>query len=295
MQIVPDHGIKNREFAYLTVNGETSPRRFYPADMAGIYMRITPTGREVFGAVPDYFGLEGNTGTAMRESLFSAHPMPTLPTKGVKPGDTWASNFQQGKIELDKIYTQHSVVRAIPTRGEFLGVEWEMGHPCAKIKNTIAEGSAPQLDGPQGTSSGQKIASEKVSVEETVWFALDTGVVVKFFRDITAEGKANFGDTTGGSTNNGGGGNPNTPGLNGASGPGGRGGGKGPGDFQIGPKVGNLQAGPPPGIGAPGAPGQGNRGGNRGGGFPTGGNPGAGAGSAAFVRIRVQELFVLEK
>lgn len=297
MQIVPDRGIKNREYAYLTVTGATEPQKFYPENMAAIYMRITPTGREVFGAVPDYYGLEGTTGVGQRLSLFSAHPLPTLPSKGVKPGDTWASNIQVGSIDLQNLFTQKSVARVIPARGELVGVEWEMGHPCAKVKNTIAQGTAvPKGDGPKNTD---KISSQKVSVEETVWFALDTGVVVKYFRDTTIEGKADFGDITGGGgTSGGNGGGPAPAGLGGAGG--GKGGdSKSPGDFQFGGTNGKLQrggapTGGPAGFSQPGAPPQGGRpGGQFGPGGP--GAAGQGGGTPSFVRIRIQELFVLEK
>lgn len=299
MQVVPDKGIKGREFAFLTTQDSDVPQKFYPENMAPIYMRITPTGREVFGAVPDYFGLEGNTGIGQRLSLFASYPLPTLPSKGVKPGDVWQTNFQLGAIDLEKLYTQKSVVSAVPARGELLGVEWEMGHPCAKIKNTISQGTAvPNKVGDKVAASGaagDKISDRKVSMEETIWFALDTGVVIKYFRDITIEQKAEVGFGGGG-----GGGRSGGPGggASGGSGtlppPGGSGkpmgGGRGPKDF----KVSDMKLGG-------GAPGQ-----QGGSGMlpPPGAGPGAGAGSGgnfgqqtqtAYVRIRKQMLFVLEK
>ncbi len=299
MQVVPDKGIKNREFAYLTTSSSGGvPKKIYPEDMAGIYMRVTPQGREQFGAIPDYFGLDGNAGVGARYSLWADFPLPTLPSKRVKPGDpvmsTWQSNFQLGSIDLQNLHTQKSVVEIVPARGEFLGVEWEMGHPCAKIKNSIAQGSAPSkvrgasAEGPGGT----KISDRKVSMEETIWFALDTGTVIKYFRDITVEGKADFGLTDGGS--GGGASQGPTSAGQGSSGPrsNGKGGNGGinAGDFHQGPSRGAPgQGGRPtggPGMGAPGAPGMG-----QGGGMGTGQQ----SGSAGFVRVRMQMLFVLEK
>ena len=306
MQVVPDKGIKGREYAYLTTeNSNGVPKKFYPSDMAGIYMKVTPQGREIFGSVPDYFGLEGNTGSTPRLALYAAYPLPTLPSGGKKPGDTWGANFQLGAIDLQNIHTQKSVVEVVPARGEFVGVEWEMGHPCARIKNMIAEGTSAKTmkDGPQGAAgrvSNDQISDRKVSMEETIWFALDTGVVVKYFRDITIEGKANFGLTSGG----GGGGAPTGgPSAAGAS-SGGRGGGKGsgggsinPGDFRRGA---NFQ-GPSGGLRGPTGPGgQGGpaaAGNNNGSGqfMGPGGPGGQQGGQTAFVRTRLQFLFVLEK
>ena len=291
MQIVPDRGIKGREYSYLTTaNSGGVPKKFYPADMASIYMKVTPTGRELFGAIPDYFGLEGNVGQGARFALYASFPLPTLPSKGVRPGDTWQSNFQLGAIDLQKIHTQNTVVEVIPARGELVAVEWEMGHPCAKIKNSIAQGSAVKKvsNGKAGGVTSEQIADRKVSLEETIWFALDTGVVVKYFRDETVEGKSDFGLTSGGG-NTSGSGAPSGPSAAGAAGGGDRGG-KNPGDFRISDRQrgGAPQGGPPTTAGSAGGPNAGQ----------TRGAPGAGGqqgGQAAFVRIRKQYLFVLEK
>ena len=301
MQVVPDKGIKGREYAFLTTSDATEPAKFYPENMAAVYMRVTPQGREVFGAIPEYFGLEGNTGVGQRLALFANYPLPTLPSKGVKPGSVWEANFQLGTIDLQNRYTQKSVVEIVPARGELLGVEWEMGHPCAKIKNSISQGTASKSIDAKAGKAGDQIADRKVSLEEIIWFALDTGVIVKYSRDITIEGKSNFGFTSGGT----GGGAPSAggPGPGGVPGKGGRGGGgardgggggKDPGDFSrtgIRTAAQGASQGPPPGGGRPGA------------GGPQGGRPGATGGQqggqqggqSAFVRTRLQYLFVLEK
>ena len=284
MQVVPDKGIKGHEYSYVTVAGATDPQKFYPENMAGIYMRVTPTGREVFGAIPDYFGIEGNTGTGQRVSLFADYPLPTLPSKGVKPGDSWGANFQLGAIDTQNLYGQKSVVEIVPARGELIGVEWEMGHPCAKIKNTIAEGTSPTKLNSRTAKAGDQISDRKVSMEETIWFALDTGVVVKYFRDITIEGKTNFGLTSGGQGAGGApqGGPPGMPNQGGR----GKSGGVDPGDFKHNDKQQKFRpapsapGGPPPGQGMPG---QGQQGGQQ------------QQGQATFVRTRIQYLFVLEK
>lgn len=300
MQVVPDKGIKGREFSYVTTSKSDTPQKYTPDNMAPIYMRITSTGREVFGAIPEYFGLEGNTGTGNRLGLYASFPLPTLPSKGVRPGDSWQTSFQNGTLDLDNKFGTKSVVERITARGELLGVEWEMGHPCAKIRNSITVGT-PGMTGGKGSAG---IADSKVSLEETVWFALDTGVVIKFFQDITTEGKVSFGVASGGPSGApsgvGGGGAPmGAPGRGGTSAPGGR----GADDFshkarpQGATPQGGAPRGGPQGGGAPqGAPG---RGGSAPQGAPgRGGTPGGFGNTGnqtAFIKRRMQYLFILEK
>ncbi len=296
LQVLPDKGINNREYAKLTTTGATAAKKYYPEDMAPIYMRITSTGREVFGSVPDYFGFDGNVGGGSRLGLYASFPLPVLPTKSVRPGDTWQAAFQQGALDLNKKSEVNTVVSTIIARGEFVGVEWEQGHPCAVIKNSIAQGSPVKT---KVGSQFQDIADRKVSVQETIWFALDTKKIVQYYRDITTEGKADFGFTAGDGSAPGGptGGPPPSGGRGPGGPPGGRGGSKGPDDFshtsgnptdlkqQRAPSGGGGrgQGGPPPAAGGSGFAGTG----------------GAGGGSApaqtSFVRVRSQYIFTLEK
>jgi hypothetical protein len=60
-----------------------------------------------------------------------------------------------------------------------------MGHPCAKIVHTMAMGS-------QATAKGG-ISANRQSMEETIWFALDKGQVIKMVRNQSY-------DTAGGAT-----------------------------------------------------------------------------------------------
>lgn len=296
MQVVPDRGVKNREYAFLTTTGASEPQRFYPENMAPIYMRITPTGREVYGAVPDYFGFESTgTGAGNRLGLYASFPLPVLPTKPIKVGDSWQTLIQTGALNMEKLHTVNSVTRKIADgRGEFLRVEWEMGRRCAVIKNSIALGKSAPTRATSSAAEGMDVS--KVSMEETIWFDIDNGVIVKFFRDQTVEGKADFGAVAGG------GGGPAGPSAagpspSGASGPKG-GGARSPDDFKTTPHIPNFQRGGPTG----GPQGAGPRGGP--GGFgpqsgPPGGMPGGqGAGQQAnsgFVKVRQQMLFVLQK
>jgi|LauGreDrversion4_2_1035121.scaffolds.fasta_scaffold128960_2 hypothetical protein len=294
MQVLPDKGVNGREYAKLTASGESSQKKYYPEDMAPIYMRITSTGREVFGSIPDYFGFDGNLGSGNRFALFAAFPLPVLPTKNVRVGDTWQPSFQTGAIDLDKKSEVNTVVNSAAARGEFKGVEWEQGHPCAVIKNSIAQGS------PLKTRVGSKmqdIADRKISVEETIWFALDTKKIVQYYRDITVEGKSDMGFATGSTGGDTGGGQASRAGAGAAGG----GGGKSPEDFiQRGgsPKDIKQRGGPggrPPMGGPQGGPPGGGRPQMGGAGMGPMGGQGAAPAQQSFVRVRKQYIFTLEK
>lgn len=302
MQIVPDKGIQNREYSYITTSQSDSPAKYYPEDMSSVYMKLTPTGRELFGVVPSYFALEGGeVSGGSRTRLYATFPLPVLPSKTVTPGSSWQSTIQEGALDLNNLYELKSVVENIPARGEFIGVEWEMGHPCAKIKNSIAQGTPTR----RTEKGSEAISNRKVSIEETIWFALDTRQVIKFFRDITQEGQIDLGPLSGGPSGGGPtGGPPGGPTSGGPrGGPGGRGGGRGSDDFRMTPYGNNIKAlQQPRGSGGPrgGGP-RGGPGGPQGGpGGPGGMGPGGPGGSGAqsnmgFVRIRNQRLFVLEQ
>lgn len=292
MQALPQQG---KDFAVLTTSTDTEPKRYFDYMMAPVYMRVTNTGREVFGSVPSYFGIDGvssGTGEDVSMNLYATFPLPTLPEKAVRPGDSWQSRFHNGALDLSKLAEQTRVTTKFPARGEFVGVEWEMGHPCAKIKNTIAQGTN-SLEGKQLAARGSAFADDKVEMVETIWFALDRGVVVKSIRDMTIDRKVESqGAGPGGFGGPSGPGGPNGPGSAGPrmGAPGGAPGGGGAGmpgaDRQRRP--GGIAPGGPAGAGsAPQGPG--------GFGQPGGRSGGQGAPSVQYLRIRQQSIFILEK
>ena len=271
LQVVPNRGMEHKEYAVLTTARSGGvPKRFYPEDMAPIYMRVSATGREVFGAVPAYVGFDGQVGQlSSTTNLYAAFPLPVLPTKAVKPGDSWQVPFQQGALNLADIHNTKSVVDKQTARGEFVGVEWEMGHPCAKIVNSIAAGSEAltgkkaakkkdESEAPTSNGITASISDGKVSLQETIYFALDTRQIIKIIRDTTIEGKQ---DNAGGFGGPGGapGGPPgaNSGSRGGPSGPAGRGGRAddgltGPAGPGLAPATGSFQRGRGGPQGAPG-------------------------------------------
>jgi hypothetical protein len=281
VQAIPPKG-QDHLYANATVSGGTEGTKLWTLnELAPIYMRLTSTGHEVFGSIPDYYGFEG-AGSGGEKNLYVAVTLPTLPTKRVKPGDSWQSRFQVPRnVDLSKLHLATSVVDRLPARGEFVGVEWEMGHPCAKIRNVIEAGNRKfNFGGAAATQGGE----EKISLTETTWFALDKQMVLKSVTDYTVDRKVEGGagnginDFMGGGARNTGGGN-NTGNIR----PPGGGGDddlrsmqKGPGGL---PGLSSGQGGAQ-GRGNPGAAGGGNRG---------------GGGGTQWVRIRAQVILVLEQ
>ena len=306
MQALPDKG---KDFADLTpVNSETQ-ERFYDTDMIPIYMRVNSLGHEVFGSLPAYVGFETDSGSVNTGGLIADYPLPTLPSKAVHIGDSWASRFQRENLDLTKGYELDTLVAKFPARGEFANVEWERGHPCARLKNTIEAGTESE-ESKKLAAQGAEFTGDKVGIEETIWFALDTHEILKIERDLTIdrkiENQAAAGQFAG----------PGSPGGTGAA-PfmgapgGGRPGGMRPGGMgggqqeQITPPLTDFQR---PGFAPPG----GFRGGRGGrpsmgqgvpgmgptgmpGGFGAGRQSGVAAPQATFIRLHILQTFTLEK
>jgi hypothetical protein len=288
--------MKGKDYADYTVDGNSGPQRFYENEMSSIYMRVTATGREIFGALPPYVPMEGTASTTVNNELLAAFPLPTLPSRAVRPGDSWQSGFQRGAIDLVNRYEVKSVVARYPARGEFVRVEWEKGHPCAVIRNVIESGTVSR-DAARLANQNPALAEDKVGITETIWFSMDTRRIQKIVRDTTIERRS---DVTAPGLGGGYGGPGGFPGGPGGAGMPGRG---GPGGFPSGGDD-NKQRGfgrpggmPGGGQGMPGRPGMGGPGGAPGG-FP--GGPGFGRGgqgtgtSTSFTVIRIQQTFTLE-
>jgi hypothetical protein len=286
IQALPTRG---KDFAMLTTSGETEPKKYFDYQMHPVYMRLASTGREVWGSVPFYVPLEGSGGESARTDLFALFPLPTLPTRNVRPGDAWQSRFQGPNLDLDRLHTLESLTETMPARGEFVGVEWEMGRPCAKIRHVIEQGVVSR-EGQNLSNAGRAFGDDRIKIEETIWFALDRGVVIKAMRTTTMdqrmanEGGVNFGS---------GGGAPS----------GGRGGSDMGGSGAFDRFMDRLRQGGPRGAGGgPSAPGLAGSAGGPGGpagpasagaGFGQGNRGGAPAGGQ-HVRLRIEQIFTLE-
>lgn len=200
LQPLPERG---KDHAWVITTGNDQPEKYYFWEMAPIYLRVTGTGMPVFGAVPsaigssDFVPLGASGGT--RVDLYAALALPTLPSKPVKPGDSWQGRFLQSNLDLEKRLEQQDIFEKIPARGEFLGVEFEMGRPCAKMRYSLTQSNRTR-QGQQLQAQGREMTGdERQAIEETFWFALDTGQVVKSIRTITIDTRVapNLGTQTG--------------------------------------------------------------------------------------------------
>lgn len=253
MQILPEKG---KDYATIIPPGDSSPKRIGPEEMDPIYMRLTSVGREVFTALPLYFGMEGSNWVPPKSAYFPVVPMFVLPTSPVKPGQIWQAAQMMSTLKGDSITEmlekdKHMV--ALQARGQFEGVTWYRGFPCAKLTSTVALGK----DVLQNIKDLNQVEgdAQKVELKETLWLALDRGLIVR--REIAILQEALI-DQAPAQTQGGGGsgGGPTAAGTAGgptAAGAAGGGGGSagsansmgdvpppfGPGDFQFRPGVGS--------------------------------------------------------
>jgi len=278
---------KGKTSVVVPIEDDPTPRRFFDYQMASAYMRVHATGQEVYGEVPPYITFEGQTTSTPVDQLYADMPLPMLPTKNVKPGDTWQTRFQlaQGK-NSDEVNLRGAMTEKLPARAEFVAVEWEMGYPCAKIHHTLSVGSGG------GGIGLNKIGKNTESLEETFWYALDRGVVVKIIRTEIIDKELNPSNQSSPNSQNG---NGNANGITAGAGRGrGRLGGGGAGADLIvpfhrqgsGPAYGG-QAGGQRGIGGAGGATQG--GGNN----PAAAGPTPGGGQ--LYRITYTSIATLEK
>lgn len=286
MQILPKEG---KDYAILQTIVDPEPKRYYQNDMYPIYMRITDTGREVFGGFPIYVPIEGTSGFEPKANVFGMLPLPVLPSAGRKQGESWNATMMADTIEdLSKLHTLEKLTVPIPARGTLESIEWERGQRCARIRYKLTTGNN-QLGGTQDQ-------------EQVVWFSLDKGMPIKIELSFTRSRRIT--ETV--ATNSGGGGaGGSQPGRNrpsaGAQGSGGQGSGSAGAGLATGPnKTGTLNQDVPPGGSEEGGGPAGRGGGRQGapgrGGFGGGGNTGGGGGGnrTRIIRQRTQIVMILE-
>lgn len=293
VQALPEKGKRTLS---LTTDDSDSERTFQDYEVHPLYMRINSIGKQVFGSVPRYFPLEGTSGEGFRTDLFVAYPLPMLPPNRVRIGDPYEATFQLGDLDLDKIDDLKSLVTSItPARGEFVGVEWQNGHPCVRLRNSLAAGDPRPAVGTQAS----RIRGAQ-SIEEDIWFALDLGTVVKMVRTYTIDTRVTAAPPAAQGGGAAGGGAPTAAGSGGG---GTAAGGSGRSADWIVPdiwrRIWNQFGGDGPRVGGaggnPGAQGGGPTSAGAGaGGAGAGGRTGGGS-VTRVVRITVEQVFELEK
>lgn len=290
MQPMP---VKGKDNLVVSTEMSPEPKKYEDYQMAPIYMRLKSDGTEVFGSIPKYFPLDGSTGELQRTDLFAIFPLPVLPSQPQRPGSFWRSNFQVGAVDLEKSDELTAITSkgGITARGDLVSVEWEMGHPCARIRHTL-ENRVPNI---AGIPAESRVLSA-TKVQEDIFFALDLGTVIKMTREFTIDTKQTVQTGGGGAA-----GAAGTPGAGPAANLPRRGAAQG---MNLGhtdpPRIDIKQRPGAPGLGGP-PQGFGQQMGGPGG--PPGMQvPGRGPGgsttrsnSTRIVRVTVQQAFILEK
>ncbi len=275
MQYLPDAG---KDYTMATVRGE--PKRWDDSQLEPWYMRQTSTGMEVWSSLPIYFGIDGVNGQGPSSSLLTVEPFPSLPAKNVKVGSIWNTRFLQDVLVAgEDWHSMNKFTQPLEGRGELASVEWENGHPCAVIHNTIRFGDQT-TSGEKLKKAGAKFTDNKIELDEYVWFSLDSKRVLRVRRtesiDLRADqlSSLNLPGLDGGGSSGANGGGAGQPGAGGQGQPGGQGGpviggASGAGGGAPGKAAGGLgfighvnlkqrgrggQGGPPPGFGGPGGP-----------------------------------------
>lgn len=273
----------NKEYAILTTSSDTTPKKYYRYQMSPVYMRLTNTGREIFGRAPYYFGLEASAGRESLLDLFAIIPLPQLPSKGVQVGDTWNASLTIPAIgDPGELYETLKLTKPTQATGVLEGIEYQNGERCARIRNKIAISTSADGDASQ---------------EEAFWISLDRGILLKAERTITRTVRVKV------QTGGGGGGAAGGAGLPGGRSSGGKQQGtSGPGrmgaqDLSFGPDRGTIKQGLAgkggrPSGGAPGTPGSFGAPGAGGGGGNTGG---AARTTTKIVRERIVSTMTLER
>lgn len=293
MQPLPKAG---RDEIYVTTADDPQPRRFDSRSLASIYMQVTDTGREIFGGPGLYVPMQGSSGTIGGYDLYAIIPLPVLPSKPVKVGESWQAPFLADNFTPATAYTNDRLTLPYPARGTFEGLEYEGGRRTAKIRNTIALGTT-STEGRLLQQQGRAFSDDKIELNELIWFDIDRGVITKLERNVTIDRKVENASGIAGSGGNAPrAGGPPRGGFDdenmGGGGPARGGGGPGPA------KGGFWQKAGMPGLGGgqPGGNDQGNQGGPQRG---FGGRQGRGqnntAGQPQFVRIRLQLILTLER
>ena len=289
MQNLPDKG---KDYSVLAVVGEPEPRQVFDYQMQPTYMRVDKTGRPIFGSVPQYFGFASGGAAEGGEFVYGSWPLPVLPTKPVAPGSSWETMYQLPVVlESGNLADLNQVSAGFRARGEFVDAEWEMGHPCAKIRNSIAQGTR-SFKGQELAKAGRAFDDDKVALDETIYFALDTHKIIKLIRTITIDRKVEVAPSNGMGTAGGAGNGPSA--MRPGTGPATPGGGGGPTGIGLTTKS-NVQK---PGMGPQGAgvPGRGAPGrGPIGGGTAPGQRTGGGAAKTQYIRHHLEQVFILEQ
>lgn len=192
VQVLPYAG---KDYAVLSFEGKP-PAKYTSDTFAPLYRLLKPNGAEIYADAPTYFLVEGQSGTFNLHEIYLLMPLPQLPTDKVKPGDRWQTAILFNNDLEEILKTGKSVVK-VPARGEFVGVEWERGKPCARLKYSLELAERAKETDILELQGREFKFNEKLRFVEDVWVSLDDGKLVRMDSLIEADFKVPVGGTGG--------------------------------------------------------------------------------------------------
>ena len=166
-------GKRQRRYALLTVNNQPQSK-FFDYEMAPIYMRIHSTGQEVFGSIPGYVPMEGSGAGGSRTDLSGRVPFRHCRASLFMWATPWQSAVPRGRYRFEQ------PVRDGDDHGAVLKREASSSTPSGKVDtraprfDTASKRRKATSEGKKLKAQGAQFSDDKVSLEETIWFALDT-------------------------------------------------------------------------------------------------------------------------
>lgn len=283
-QFLPYRG---KDYVVLTTSEDGAPRQVFQKEFAPLYRLLRPTGAEVYADIPSYFEIEG-TGTGdLKTSLIGFLGLPILPTERLTVGDSWQAAIDLMDSSIMDVRQSGRAATRIPARGTFVAVEWEKGHPCAKLRYELEQAVGGRSTRELELAGREFRDNDKLRIEETAWISLRSGKLIRLDMIIEADTKVANPNAGGGGGNVGGGGGRGGPMPIGGGGGGGRG---GPTPIGGGGNVGSFNIQEPMGVGGRG----GNRGGGGQGGFPGAAGGAQGGSNDLFIRQKIYLKMVIE-
>jgi hypothetical protein len=156
-----------------------------PTRLTPIFMELTPSGREKVGFIPKRIDLSQDWKTSLHPERLDARYTPVFwPVFSeylVQVGESFKGLLLADKRLLGQTGSKH-LTREIPVNAVVEGLEWEMGHPCAKIR--YQADFSEQNDPYTTTVSNKPFAF--TSLEQIAWFDYKKGILVRL--DLVQKG-----------------------------------------------------------------------------------------------------------
>lgn len=187
-RILPYKG-EGKDYTFVTIGGETAPRVIHESKFASVYRLLTETGLEEYADTPVWHGFFGTSQGNVREYVYNFMPLPILPEQPQRIGDSWTGSIAIPAASLERVEKEGKANELMKARGVLEGVEWELGHPCAKIRYTV-EAAERLPDSETLHIAGREFrANERLRWQQVFWLDIEQGFIVRTDISFTADVK----------------------------------------------------------------------------------------------------------